>query len=100
MIENEYSQILKIIQNHGYLKVDEMDNTHFVFTNDEYILAITIDDNLFFISLIDEYTETEIAEIVVSGYKKAQHELETFLKIFELKLEEYNIRLEPATDEL
>lgn len=98
MIEKEYSQILTIIQNHNYQKVDEMNNKHFVFTNDKYVLAITIDDELFFISLIDEYTETEIAEIVVRDYKKAQHELETFLKIFELKLEEYNIRLEPKNE--
>lgn len=99
MIKNEYSKILTIVQKYSYRQVDEMNNKHFVFTNDEYVLAITIDDELFFISLIDEYTETEIAEIVVRGYKKAQHELETFLKIFELKLEEYTIRLEPK-DEL
>ena len=98
MIEKEYSQILKIIQNHGYRQVDEMNDNHFIFTNDEYVLAITIDDTLFFATLSDEYTETEIAEIAVSGYKKFQHELETFLKIFELKLEEYNIRLEPKNE--
>lgn len=99
MIKNEYSKILTVVQKYNYRQVDEIDNKHFVFTNDEYVLAITIDDELFFISLIDEYTETEIAEIVVRGYKKAQHELETFLKMFELKLEEYTIRLEPK-DEL
>ena len=98
MIKTKYPQILTIIQNHGYQKVDEKANEHFVFTNDEYVLAITIDETLFFATLINEYTETEIAEIVVSGYKKFQHELETFLKIFELKLEEYNIQLESKNE--
>lgn len=98
MIKNEYSKILTIMQKYSYRQVDEMNDNYFIFTNDEYVLAITIDDTLFFATLSDEYTETEIAEIGVSGYKKFQHELETFLKIFELKLEEYNIRLEPKNE--
>lgn len=98
MIKNEYSKILTIVKKYSYRQVDEMNDNHFIFTNDEYVLTITIDDTLFFATLIDEYTETEIAEIIVSGYKKFQHELETFLKIVELKLEEYNIRLEPKNE--